>query len=57
MALLQIKQELIFHNIRLYPYESEEDDEQEQALNESIRVSEVDRQMDAETERYIIGLF
>jgi len=33
----RIKQELIFHNIRLYPYESEEDDEQEQALNESIR--------------------
>ncbi|KAG2183655.1 hypothetical protein INT43_006663 [Umbelopsis isabellina] len=33
----RIKQELTFHNIRLYPYESEEDDEQEQALNESIR--------------------
>jgi septin 3/9/12 len=35
----QIKAELTFHNIKLYPYESEEDDEQEQALNESIRVS------------------
>lgn len=35
----QIKEELSFHNIRMYPYESEEDDEQEQALNESIRVS------------------
>ncbi|CAO3695122.1 unnamed protein product [Umbelopsis ramanniana] len=34
---MRIKQELTFHNIRLYPYESEEDDEQEQALNESIR--------------------
>lgn len=28
----------MFHNIKLYPYESDEDDEQEQALNESIRV-------------------
>jgi hypothetical protein len=37
--LRQIKAELTFHNIKLYPYESEEDDEQEQALNESIRVS------------------
>lgn len=34
----RIKAELIFHNIKLYPYESDEDDEQEQALNESIRV-------------------
>ncbi|CAO3689832.1 unnamed protein product [Rhizopus microsporus] len=33
----RIKAELIFHNIKLYPYESDEDDEQEQALNESIR--------------------
>ncbi|RUS26752.1 hypothetical protein BC938DRAFT_484167 [Jimgerdemannia flammicorona] len=33
----RIKEELAFHNIRMYPYESEEDDEQEQALNESIR--------------------
>ncbi|KAI9266895.1 Septin-domain-containing protein [Phascolomyces articulosus] len=33
----RIKAELAFHNIRLYPYESDEDDEQEQALNESIR--------------------
>lgn len=29
---------MVFHNIKLYPYESDEDDEQEQALNESIRV-------------------
>lgn len=28
---------MVFHNIKLYPYESDEDDEQEQALNESIR--------------------
>lgn len=34
----QIKAELVYHNIKLYPYESDEDDEQEQALNESIRV-------------------
>ncbi|ORZ19491.1 Septin-domain-containing protein [Absidia repens] len=33
----RIKAELTFHNIKLYPYESDEDDEQEQALNESIR--------------------
>ncbi|KAG2227675.1 hypothetical protein INT45_004717 [Circinella minor] len=33
----RIKAELGFHNIRLYPYESDEDDEQETALNESIR--------------------
>ncbi|OZJ06987.1 Septin spn2 [Bifiguratus adelaidae] len=33
----RIKAELHFHEIRLYPYESEEDDEQEMALNESIR--------------------
>ncbi|KAI8882289.1 cell division/GTP binding protein [Backusella circina FSU 941] len=32
----RIKSELDFHQIRLYPYESEEDDEQERALNESI---------------------
>ena len=39
----RIKAELVFHNIKLYPYESDEDDEQEQALNESIRVSKVNR--------------
>ncbi|SAL98286.1 hypothetical protein [Absidia glauca] len=33
----RIKAELDFHNINLYPYASEEDDEQEQSLNESIR--------------------
>ncbi|CEP11392.1 hypothetical protein [Parasitella parasitica] len=32
----RIKAELSFHNIRLYPYESEEDEEQEKSLNESI---------------------
>ncbi|KAI8982250.1 Septin-type guanine nucleotide-binding (G) domain-containing protein [Mycotypha africana] len=32
----RIKAELSLHNIRLYPYESEEDEEQERALNESI---------------------
>ncbi|KAL1923022.1 uncharacterized protein VTP21DRAFT_9398 [Calcarisporiella thermophila] len=33
----RIKQEMAFHNIRLYPYESDEDEEQEIALNESIK--------------------
>ncbi|KAI8384754.1 cell division/GTP binding protein [Radiomyces spectabilis] len=33
----RIKSELTFHGIKLYPYESEEDDEQEMALNETIR--------------------
>ncbi|KAI9307844.1 Septin-type guanine nucleotide-binding (G) domain-containing protein [Cunninghamella echinulata] len=33
----RVKAELNFHNIKVYPYESDEDDEQEQALNESIR--------------------
>ncbi|CAO3614046.1 unnamed protein product [Cunninghamella blakesleeana] len=33
----RIKAELDFHNIKVYPYESDEDDAQEQALNESIR--------------------
>ncbi|GAA5812983.1 Septin Spn2 [Mucor flavus] len=32
----RIKAELAFHNIRLYPYESEEDEEHEKSLNESI---------------------
>ncbi|KAI9360676.1 Septin-type guanine nucleotide-binding (G) domain-containing protein [Pilaira anomala] len=32
----RIKAELAFHNIRLYPYESEEDEEYEKSLNESI---------------------
>ena len=33
----QIKEEMAFHNINLYPYQSEEDDEQDAALNESIQ--------------------
>ncbi|KAL1919234.1 uncharacterized protein VTP21DRAFT_1926 [Calcarisporiella thermophila] len=33
----RIKQELAFHNINLYPYQSDEDDEQEVELNESIK--------------------
>lgn len=28
---------MAFHNIKLYPYESDEDDEQDAALNESIQ--------------------
>ena len=28
----------MFHNIRLYPFDTEDDDEEEKQLNESIRV-------------------
>lgn len=30
---------MIYHNIRLYPFDTEENDEEEIQLNESIRVS------------------
>ncbi|KAL1916904.1 uncharacterized protein VTP21DRAFT_5101 [Calcarisporiella thermophila] len=33
----RIKQEMAFHNINLYPFESDEDYEQERTLNESIK--------------------
>ena len=36
---LQIREELVFNNIRLYPFDTDEDDEEEVHLNESIRVS------------------
>ena len=36
---MQIREELIYHNIRLYPFDTEENDEEEIQLNESIRVS------------------
>ena len=36
---LQIREELIFNNIRLYPFDTDEDDEEEVLLNEGIRVS------------------
>lgn len=29
----------MYHNIRLYPFDTDEDDEEEVQLNESIRVS------------------
>ena len=32
------REELIYHNIRLYPFDTEENDEEEIQLNESIRV-------------------
>ena len=35
----KIREELIYHNIRLYPFDTEENDEEEVQLNESIRVS------------------
>jgi len=34
---LKIREELIFHNIRLYPFDTDEDEEEEVHLNESIR--------------------
>lgn len=34
----QIREELVYHNIRLYPFDTEESDEEEVQLNESIRV-------------------
>ncbi|KAE9388781.1 cell division/GTP binding protein [Gymnopus androsaceus JB14] len=33
----KIREELVYHNIRLYPFDTDEDDEEEVALNESIR--------------------
>jgi hypothetical protein len=32
---------MVHHSIRLYPFDTEENDEEEVALNESIRVSAV----------------
>ena len=34
----KIREELVYHNIRLYPFDTDEDDEEEVQLNESIRV-------------------
>jgi hypothetical protein len=36
---LQIREELVYNNIRLYPFDTDEDDEDEVHLNEAIRVS------------------
>nr|GAT51301.1 septin homolog spn2 [Mycena chlorophos] len=33
----KIREELVYHNIRLYPFDTDEDDEEESALNETIR--------------------
>ena len=35
----QIRAEMTYHNIRLYPFDTEENDDEEIQLNESIRVS------------------
>jgi septin 3/9/12 len=35
---LKIRAELVYHNIRLYPFDTDENDEEEIQLNESIRV-------------------
>lgn len=37
--LVQIRAELVYHNIVLYPFDTDENDEEELRLNESIRVS------------------
>ncbi len=37
----QIREELVYHNIRLYPFDTEENDEEEIQLNESIRVRNI----------------
>jgi len=34
---IKIREELVYHNIRLYPFDTDEDDEEEVQLNESIR--------------------
>ena len=34
----KIREELVYHSIRLYPFDTEETDEEEVQLNESIRV-------------------
>ena len=35
----QIREELVYHNIRRYPFDTDENDEEEVQLNQSIRVS------------------
>ena len=35
----RIRAELVYHNIRLYPFDTDEYDEEETQLNERIRVS------------------
>ena len=37
---LQIRAELTHHNIRVYPFDNEDNDPEENTLNEAIRVSE-----------------
>ena len=37
--MVQIRDELVYNNIRLYPFDTDENDEEEIQLNESIRVS------------------
>lgn len=36
--MLQIRAELVYNNIRLYPFDTDETDEEEIQLNETIRV-------------------
>jgi hypothetical protein len=38
-ANLKIKAEFAFHNIKMYPYDNDELDEEERALNTQIKVS------------------
>ena len=37
----QIRAELVHHNIRLYPFDTDENDEEELAQNDTIRVCHI----------------
>ena len=39
-SFVQIRAELVYHNIVLYPFDTDENDEEELRLNERIRVRE-----------------
>ena len=39
LTVEQIKEEFAFHNLKMYPYDNDEFDEEERALNAQIKVS------------------
>jgi hypothetical protein len=41
MLVRQIRAELVHHNIRLYPFDTDENDEEELAQNDTIRVRHI----------------
>lgn len=41
LILWQIRAELVHHNIRLYPFDTDENDEEELAQNDTIRVCHI----------------